>query len=68
MVHGTRYNSELKELMLNDAFQHVDRVMFHVGKRNFRSQQALLKIGAQKSGEVRFPGDSAQRLIFKIDR
>jgi RimJ/RimL family protein N-acetyltransferase len=65
---GGVYNRELKNLMLAHAFQHVDRVMFHVGEKNFRSQKALLKIGAERFGEVIFPGESAPTPIFKIDR
>jgi RimJ/RimL family protein N-acetyltransferase len=65
---GGVYNRELKDLMLTHAFQYVDRVMFHVGEKNLRSQKALLKIGAERFGEVVFPGDGAPTLIFKIDR
>lgn len=43
---GGRYNAELKLLMLNHAFQFVDSVLFVVGEHNFRSQQAVLKLGA----------------------
>jgi N-acetyltransferase len=65
---GGVYNRELKDLMLTHAFRYVDRVMFHVGEKNFRSQKALLNIGAERFGEVIFPGDVAPTLIFKIDR
>ena len=45
---GGSYNQELKMLMLNHAFQAIDRVVFHVGEFNFRSQKALTKIGAMQ--------------------
>jgi RimJ/RimL family protein N-acetyltransferase len=44
---GGAVNGELKRLMLDHAFQFVDRVWFHVGARNHRSRAALGKIGAQ---------------------
>lgn len=43
---GGRYNAELKSLMLQHAFQFVESVLFVVGIHNFRSQQAVLKLGA----------------------
>ena len=51
---GGVYNKSLKELMLNYIFQHVDAVLFHIGTTNFRSQKAILKIGAHKINEVDF--------------
>ena len=44
---GGHYNRELKALMLNHAFQFVDRVVFRVGADNLRSQMALQKLGAK---------------------
>ena len=44
---GGTYNRELKRLMLDHAFQFVDRVLFVVGENNLRSQKALGKIGAR---------------------
>ena len=49
---GTKYNSLLKELMINYAFQFVNSVHFHVGDTNFRSQKAVEKLGAIKIGEL----------------
>ena len=46
---GGRYNTELKALMLQHAFQFVDRVWFHVGTENWRSQRAMEKVGARLS-------------------
>jgi RimJ/RimL family protein N-acetyltransferase len=48
---GGAYNGELKKLMLDHAFQFVDRVVFLVGKDNVRSQRALQKIGATVIGK-----------------
>jgi RimJ/RimL family protein N-acetyltransferase len=49
---GGRYNAEMKRLLLNHAFQFVERVVFFVGKKNFRSQKAMEKIGAERIGLV----------------
>lgn len=46
---GGRYNAELKRLMLAHAFCFVDRVWFHVGTENWRSQRAMEKVGARLS-------------------
>ncbi|UOX33972.1 GNAT family N-acetyltransferase [Flavobacterium sediminilitoris] len=48
---GTNYNSNLKKLMIDYAFQFVNSIYFHVGATNFRSQKAVLKLGAIKVEE-----------------
>ena len=48
---GKPYNSNVKQLMLAHAFTFVERVVFHVGASNFRSQKAMEKLGAIKTGE-----------------
>jgi RimJ/RimL family protein N-acetyltransferase len=53
---ATDFNRKLKELMINYAFEYVDRVLFHVGTTNFRSQKAVLKLGANLLGEVNLNG------------
>src|SRR5262245_15980336 len=68
---GGVYNRELKSLMLDHAFQFVDRVLFEVGRNNLRSQKALLKIGAQFLAETEFPapgGSVIPGLVFVITR
>jgi RimJ/RimL family protein N-acetyltransferase len=47
---GGRYNGEMKRLMLGHAFQFVGRVVFKVGVRNVRSQQAVERIGGVRVG------------------
>src|SRR6266536_2114139 len=47
---GGRYNAEMKQLLLNHAFQFVESVVFFVGQKNFRSQKAMEKVGAIKVG------------------
>jgi RimJ/RimL family protein N-acetyltransferase len=62
---GGSYNRELKSLMLGHAFRFVDRVLFVVGEKNFRSQRALEKIGARFLKKAQVPGpDSTMRVNF----
>lgn len=49
---GQGINKEAKTLMLNYAFIYVEKVIFHVGAQNIRSQLAMEKMGAQKMGEA----------------
>jgi RimJ/RimL family protein N-acetyltransferase len=68
---GGSYNRELKSLMLDHAFRFVDRVVFVVGETNFRSQQALRKIGAKFLKKKELPagdGAVATNLVFVITR
>ncbi|SEL83823.1 GNAT family N-acetyltransferase [Parapedobacter koreensis] len=49
---GTGLNRSVKQLLLDYAFRWVSNVIFHVGATNYRSQQAVMKLGAQKAGEM----------------
>ncbi len=62
---GKGINAEVKKLMLAYVFQFVDQVVFHVGAQNIRSQKAMEKLGAIKTGEeeVAYFGE-ASRLNF----
>ena len=62
---GKPYNRNVKRLMLEHAFQSVDRVIFHVGAGNIRSQRAMEKIGAVKVGEedVAYYGEATRRNV-----
>jgi RimJ/RimL family protein N-acetyltransferase len=62
---GGVYNAELKRLMLEHAFQFVDDVIFVVGPRNLRSQKALAKIGAEKTGETA-AGAGGDSEVFRL--
>jgi N-acetyltransferase len=48
---GGKYNSILKRMMLNHAFQFVDTVLFEIGSGNIRSQKAMERIGGKKISE-----------------
>ncbi|HAP96454.1 GNAT family N-acetyltransferase [Epilithonimonas hominis] len=49
---GSKLNPQVKKLMLDHIFQFVNKVYFHVGKNNIRSQKAMEKLGAKKIDEV----------------
>lgn len=63
---GGRYNGEMKQLMLDHAFQYVDRVIFIVGPQNLRSQRAVQRIGGVflESREVR----GRESVVYAITR
>jgi len=66
---GKDYNASLKKLMLDYAFQYVDKVYFHIGAQNYRSQKAIQKIGAIKVGEqeLEYYGEEAKmNYIYQI--
>ncbi|PXY40985.1 N-acetyltransferase [Flavobacterium cheongpyeongense] len=51
---GGPYNRSAKELLIDYAFQRVNTIIFHIGTENFRSQKAVLKLGAVKINEIIF--------------
>ncbi len=66
---GGRYNHELKRLMLDHAFQFVDRVLFFVGPNNLRSQKALEKMGALRTSDrhkVDLEGKRLEHAVYSI--
>ncbi len=68
---GRHYNRALKTLMLDHAFQFVDRVVFHVGINNLRSRRAMQKLGATLTGEaaISYYGEAPnQNVIYEMER
>lgn len=57
---GSQYNPQIKHLMLAHAFQYVEKVLFHIGAFNIRSQKAIERLGAIKTKEfdVAYQGES----------
>ncbi len=51
---GGAFNHLVKKLLLDYAFQYVDKVYFHIGSTNVRSQKAIERIGAVKVAEIDF--------------
>lgn len=52
---GKGYNQAFKTLMLDYILELVEKVNFHVGATNYRSQHAMMKLGAVKTGEIEVP-------------
>jgi RimJ/RimL family protein N-acetyltransferase len=68
---GRGYNRSLKMLMLDHAFQFVDRVVFHVGASNMRSRKAMEKLGAALTGEaaISYYGEPSNlNVIYEMQR
>lgn len=68
---GSKLNPQVKKLMLNHIFQYVDKVNFHVGKDNIRSQKAMEKLGAKKVDEVNvaYYGEPEKlNIVFEINK
>lgn len=68
---GGKHNGELKRLMLDHAFQFVDRVIFLVGPNNRRSQRALEKIGAKLVGtrqKTDLEGKLIESVVYELRR
>jgi RimJ/RimL family protein N-acetyltransferase len=62
---GGVYNGEMKRLMLEHAFQFVERVVFLVGPNNVRSQRAVEKIGGIRMGSRR-DGSGRESVVYQI--
>lgn len=68
---GSKLNSQVKKLMLEYIFQFIDKVNFHVGKNNIRSQKAMEKLGASKVDEVNvayFGEPERLNVVFEITK
>lgn len=68
---GKSFNKNVKMLMLEYAFNFVEKVIFHVGASNIRSQKAMEKIGAVKIGteEVAYFGEeSRMNFVYQINK
>ncbi len=62
---GKGYNLSVKNCMMDYAFQFVNKIILHVGAKNYRSQKAMAKLPAVKTDEVmvRYFGE-ADKLNF----
>ncbi|WP_307532849.1 GNAT family N-acetyltransferase [Pedobacter sp. W3I1] len=68
---GKGHNKALKSLMLDYAFQFVDKVILQIGATNFRSQKATEKLGAVKIAEleVAYYGEPLKwNFVYQIDK
>ena len=67
---GGKYNMEIKNLMINHAFEYVYNIIFYVDKNNIRSQKAVKKNG-QKISESEYgklPRISSDNKTFIIKK
>ena len=62
---GGIYNREMKQLMLQHAFQFVNSVIFVIGPQNLRSQKAMEKIGGVRVGS-RTDASGRDNFIYQI--
>ncbi|WP_315814834.1 GNAT family protein [Paraflavitalea speifideaquila] len=68
---GTGFNPSIKQLMLDYMFQYVGKAIFHVGATNIRSQIAVGRLGAVKTGEqtVQYYGEPPKlNFVYEIKR
>jgi len=68
---GKGFNQEMKNLMLNHAFQFVNEVHFYIGEENFRSRRAIEKLGAEFVERLdRQPKEGAKytAVIYRLNR
>jgi RimJ/RimL family protein N-acetyltransferase len=65
------YNDELKILMLDHGFQYVDVIGFYVGENNFRSQKAVLKLGAievKRDSSHQVGGEIRSSVVYELNK
>ncbi|MEP7257806.1 MAG: GNAT family N-acetyltransferase [Flavitalea sp.] len=68
---GAGFNPLVKALMLDYIFQFVSKVYFHIGANNFRSQVAIVRIGAEKIAEtvIAYYGEPEQlNFIYEVSK
>jgi RimJ/RimL family protein N-acetyltransferase len=68
---GAGLNPAVKRLMMDYIFRFVDKVHFHIGATNFRSQIAITRLGAQKIGEetVAYYGEAPKlNFVYEITK
>lgn len=68
---GTGLNKSVKAMMLHYIFPFVNTVHFHIGAFNLRSQIAIERIGAKKTGEIEvaYHGEDTQlNFIYSITK
>ena len=68
---GMTYNHALKSIMLDHAFRFVDKVIFHIGAVNIRSQKSIERLGAKKveEREMEYFGEAkCLNYIYEIEK
>jgi RimJ/RimL family protein N-acetyltransferase len=62
---GGVYNKSIKSLLINYAFQYVNKVILQIAATNLRSQMATIKLGAIKTGEFLMETPNEKRLCYE---
>lgn len=65
---ATPYNRSLKNLMINYAFQFVEKIIFHIGETNFRSRKAVEKLGATLTETIFVSETQKTHVIYKLEK
>jgi RimJ/RimL family protein N-acetyltransferase len=68
---GGNWNQALKKLMLHYAFQFVDKVIFHIGEHNLRSQIATQRFGAKKLDRIEekpFGSQVVRNFVYELKK
>lgn len=68
---GKGINQQMKKLMLEHAFESIERVDFRVGETNYRSRIALENIGAERTKRTdltRYDGKRVLHIVYEITR
>jgi len=68
---GKNFNHSVKKSMLDYIFQFVEKVQFHVGALNIRSQVSITRLGAVKIDEINvaYYGEApATNFVYEISK
>ncbi len=60
---GGNHNGASKKLLLDHAFQYVEKVGFQIAEKNLRSQKAVIKLGAKKENEIYLPEHDHSQIL-----
>jgi RimJ/RimL family protein N-acetyltransferase len=63
---GGAYNGEVKQLMLHHAFDTVQTVIFRVHSLNLRSQRAVEKLGAIRTGTELDADGRGENFVYSL--
>jgi RimJ/RimL family protein N-acetyltransferase len=68
---GTGFNMQVKKMMFDYAFKAVEKIQFHIGAENYRSQKAIEKLGAKKVEELEvayYNEPSRHNFVYEIEK
>lgn len=68
---GGYYNTSVKNLMMDYAFNYVDNIIFQINEHNFRSRKAVEKLGGEQIVQIEnhvFETRETSTVIYKISK